>query len=92
MPCPCSNHTVRNYWRGLYCRCCGAQLHAADGIIVGCNRPHFNLGVCPHCEQDTCGPHSCDIHGQFPVRRHCELCGLECEDDGACPVHLMQEA
>ena len=35
--------TGKNFWKGAFCRCCGAQLQAAGKFIVGCNRQHFNL-------------------------------------------------
>lgn len=88
---PCCGQPVQNYWRGSHCRCCGAELQAAPGIIVGCNRSHFGLPLCPFCGQNTCGPHSHNTHGQWEVRRFCEICGQQCDAAGNCPTDGMQQ-
>ena len=83
---PCCGPAVRDYWRGAFCRCCGESIVIGD-MVVGCGRTE----PCTHCEKLTCGAHSRDGNGGWPVRRYCELCGEEC-DDGVCPVHNMQHA
>ena len=91
-PDPCCGRPVQNYYRGQYCRCCGARLQADGTFVVGCNRSHFGLPPCPFCNQNTCGPHSHNTLGQWPVRRYCEICGERCDDNGGCPQHRMAQA
>jgi hypothetical protein len=80
-----------NYWRGSYCRCCGAPLQVGHGVVVGCNRAHFGLPLCQFCGQNTCGAHSHNQQGPWQVRRYCEIGGEQCAPTGACPVHGMQQ-
>jgi hypothetical protein len=82
---PCCGPPV-TYWRGSFCRCCGISI-VLGGMVVGCGR----RDACPHCLKTTCGPHSHDGSGGWPVRRHCELCGELC-NNGACHQHGMQQA
>jgi hypothetical protein len=88
---PCCPDPVENYFRGMFCRCCGARLQAAADFIVGCNRSHFGLPPCPHCHRNSCGPHSHDGRGGWNARRHCEICSVPCDDGGACPEHGMRQ-
>jgi len=91
-PDPCCGQPVQNYFRGRYCRCCGTQLQTHGTFVVGCNRQHSGLAPCPYCNQNTCGPHSHNTRGQWPVRRYCEICGERCDKDGGCPQHGMAQA
>lgn len=86
----CCGERAGDYWRGNYCRCCGTSIRF-NGMVVGCVRDEKNDGACPHCDRLTCGAHSYDGSNGQPVRRHCELCGVLC-DQGACSTHGMNQA
>jgi hypothetical protein len=83
---PCCGPAVQNYWRGAYCRCCGVSI-VINNMVVGCGR-HT---PCPHCGKYSCGPHSHDGSGGWPVRRYCEIDAQICTN-GSCPSGGMHHA
>ncbi len=82
--CPamcCSTPTGLYPFQGDFCRCCGERLDRRAGTPY-CNRTQ--IGPCPHCKRESCGPHFCPGSGKTPLRFHCEHCGQACAN-GTCP-------
>ena len=78
---PCCSQPVRRF-KGKFCRCCGSPLRVEPILVVGCDRAHFGLGLCPFCNRNTCCADY--LGGREPIRRFCEDCGGPCDENGNC--------